>query len=499
MLKTRKALLAAAVAVPLAIAGCSQGTQQANNGSAANGGNNDGEVMLRFWVADSAFESDDSPGQQMVRAFNEKYKGKIRVEAKYAPWEAHNTAIQAAFASGDEPDLFQMPLGAQISDYASKKLIQPVTGLVSDNWKNQFYEGSFTEGVNQFDGNIYAWPTTGPSLSYMLFYNKEVLEKAGLEPKAPKTWDELREMAQTVTKQGKGDIYGITFGGGTPARFTQLVAAGFAVGAGKGDSPFEGFNFIQGKYDLDSKAWVDAVNYLLTLKKDGSILPSSFTMKTTEADAMFAQGKAAFLLGGRWGLGNLKTQNPDLKFGSAITPTPDGSTPKYGYTLAVPERGFVVAKNTKHPKEVGIFIEEGLTSKEFFASFLKKGIALTPIPEVNNDESNYAFPELKEFVQVHNDSWILGPDPVGRNPDLASISNKIGGLLQEKMKPNTGEVLQSILNGTVTNVEETLKAHNDKLNKNLQDTVQKAKEDGAKVDMADFHFPEWDGVSNYKK
>jgi ABC-type glycerol-3-phosphate transport system substrate-binding protein len=332
----------------------------------------------------------------------------------------------------------------------------------------------------------------------MLYYNKDVLQKAGLEPKAPKTWDELRQMAKTVSQKGGGDVYGITFAGGTPARFTQLVAAGFAVGAGKGDSPFDGFNFIQGKYDLDSKAWVDSVNYLLNLKKDGSILPSSFTLKNPEAEALFAQGKAAFLLDGRWGLHNIKTQYPDAKFGSAITPTPDGSVPKYGYTLAVPERSFVVAKNTKHPKEVGKVIEEALSSKEYYASYLKQGVSLTPIPAVNKDESNYAYPEMKEFVQVHNDSWILGPDPIASNPQLVPVSNKIGGLVQDKMRPNTGEVLQGILNGTVTNVEEALKIQNDKLNKNLQDAVKKAKDDGAKVDMEDFHFPKWDGVSNFK-
>jgi multiple sugar transport system substrate-binding protein len=105
---------------------------------------------------------------------------------------------------------------------------------------------------------------------------------------------------------------------------------------------------------------------------------------------------------------------------------------------------------------------------------------------------------MKEFVQVHNDSWILGPDPIASNPQLVPVSNKIGGLVQDKMRPNTGEVLQGILNGTVSNVEEALKIQNDKLNKNLQDAVKKAKDDGAKVDMEDFHFPKWDGVSNFK-
>jgi multiple sugar transport system substrate-binding protein len=498
MVHRKSATIAAALALTTALAGCSGGNQ-ANNESATKGAESNKEVVLRVWSADSTFEGESSPGQQIVKVFNEKNKGKIRVEAKYSPWESHNTAVQAAFASGDEPDLFQLPLGSQISDYVSKKLVQPISGLVSDQWSSKFYDGSFLEGINKFDGKIYSWPTTGPSLSYMLFYNKDVLKNAGLEPRAPKTWDELREMAKKVTAQGKGDVYGVAFGGGTPARFTQLVVAGFAVGASKGESPFDGFNFIEGKYDLGSKPWVDSVNFLLNIKKDGSILPSSFMLKTTEAEALFAEGKAAFLLNGRWGLSNVKKLNPNLNFGSAYTPTPDGSTPKYGYTLALPERSYVISKNSKHAAEVGKFIEEAIASKEFYNLYMKQGISLTPMPEVNADESNYPYPELKEFVKVHNDAWVLGPDPVARNPELVPVSTKIGGLVQDKMKPNTGEVLQMILNGKATNVEATLKEHSDKLNKNLEDAVNKAKADGAKVDMKDFQFSNWDGKSTYKE
>ncbi len=493
-------ILSAVLVLTLVLAGCSNGNAGNTQNESGNNKGMEGEIVIQVWGADqSTWEGENSPGQKVVKKFNEKYKGEIRVEPKYGPWESHNTSIQAAFASGDEPDLFQLPLGSQVADYVDKDLIQPITGLVSDTWKDQFYEGTFQEGVNQFDGKIYTWPGTGPSLSYMLFYNKEVLENAGLEPKAPRTWDELREMAKTVTEQGKGDVFGLTFGGGTPARFTQLAVAGFAVGASKGESPFDGFNFIEGKYDLDSKAWVDAVNFMLALKEDGSILPSSFMMKTTEAEALFGEGKAAFLLNGRWGLSNLKNLYPDLSYGSAYVPTPDGSVPKFGYTLALPERGYVIAKNTKHPEAVGKFIEEAFASKEFYDLYMQKGISLTPMPEVNDNDSNYPYPELKEFVQVHNDAWILGPDPIARNPELVPVSKEIGSLVQDKMKPNTGEVLQMILNGSATDVEKTLKEHNDKLNKNLQDAIEKVKAEGGNVSLDDFKFPNWDGVTDYQE
>ena len=174
-----------------------------------------------------------------------------------------------------------MPLGSQFVDYVERDLIQPLSGLVSDSWADQFYEGSFAEGVNMFDGQIYSWPGTGPSLSYMLYYNKDVLEAAGLEAKAPETWEEMREMARIVTEQGNGDIFGLVFSGGTPSRFTQLAVAGFASGISDGQGSFDGFNYITGQYELDNQAWVDSLNFILDLKNDGSILPSSFMLKVS--------------------------------------------------------------------------------------------------------------------------------------------------------------------------------------------------------------------------
>ena len=62
--------------------------------------------------------------------------------------------MQAAFASGDAPDIFQMPLGTNVSSMVDDELIQPISGLVSEKWSEQYYESTFQEGVNKIDGEI---------------------------------------------------------------------------------------------------------------------------------------------------------------------------------------------------------------------------------------------------------------------------------------------------------------------------------------------------------
>ncbi|WP_226527239.1 ABC transporter substrate-binding protein [Metabacillus niabensis] len=478
--------------VLITVVGCAGG-QKTQNDTTENG-----EVVIKFWTAAGEFRGEDSGGMQVIKEFNEKYKGKIRVDAKYAPWEEHNPSMQAAFSSGDTPDIFQMPLGTTVSSMVKDELIQPISGLVSEEWSERFYDDSFQEGVNVFDGEIYSWSFDGPSLSYMLYYNKDVLKNAGLDPnQPPTTWDELRDMAKVVTEQGKGDIFGLAFAGGGPAVFVQNLIAGFAIGSNP-EHTMDGFNFKTGKYEFNGENWVESVNFLLDIKKDGSILPSSMMLKVPEAQMLFAEGKAAFLIDGRWAMGNIKDNNADVNYSVTHVPTKDGSTPTYGYNSALPERGIVVSKDTKHAEAVATFIEEGIGSKNFSEKWVQGAKGLSPMPEVNEDESLYPFPEFENFVQTHNDTIKAIPDPFVRNPEEIAVSNEIGGMEQSKMKPSISEIFVMLMNET-GNVEDKLKEANILLNKNLQEGIEKVKGKGGNVSLEDYIFPNWDPKADYTK
>lgn len=65
-----------------------------------------------------------------------------------------------------------------------------------------------------YDQNGKAVSVAYKSSVQMLFYNKDLLKAAGLDPeKPPKTWDEFRAMSTAVTKAGAGKFYG----GGIPS------------------------------------------------------------------------------------------------------------------------------------------------------------------------------------------------------------------------------------------------------------------------------------------
>jgi multiple sugar transport system substrate-binding protein len=481
------------------LSGCTSAgnnTEKAAEGTGdSNVNSSNEEVVLKFWTGNDLYNGEESPGMVTINEFNEEYKGKIRLETTFMPWSEHNTAIQAALSTDDLPDLFAMPQGSELNRLVSQNLIRPIDDIVSDEWKSQFYEGSFMEGVNVLNGNTYTWPFTGPAMNNIMYYNKTVLENAGLDPESPpKTWDEFREMSRIVTEKGQGDVYGVVFAGGANG-WTKRMMEGFAIGVNPTEG-INGFNYKQGKYTLDSQAWKDTMNLFLDLKKDNSILPSAYSLPQMDASVLFGTDKAAFFFEARWGLWLLKRDTPDANFGLAAIPTPDGSTPQIAYNLA-PTTGIVVSNSTEHPKEVGTVIERALASENFYTKYMEGGVALAPFEQLNQDEANYPFPEFKKFVQLHEQVLRQGPDPSIRNPEVAQVIEEMAGMQQSTIKPSIDELLISILVDSGENADERLNSYAEKLNTGLDDAINKVHETQADITHDTFTFPNWDPSKNY--
>ena len=80
-------------------------------------------------------------------------------------------------------------------NFAALGLLTDITSDVAD-MKDDFYEGPWNSGT--LDGKNYGLPLNSNNLS--LFYNKDMLDKAGLQP--PTTWDELTAVSQALSTAG---------------------------------------------------------------------------------------------------------------------------------------------------------------------------------------------------------------------------------------------------------------------------------------------------------
>ncbi|MET7272572.1 sugar ABC transporter substrate-binding protein [Streptomyces flaveolus] len=181
------------------------------------------------------------------------------------------------------------------------------------------------EGIVDFgsyEGTYYGAARSVNTLA--LFYNKDVLDKAGV--RVPGTWAELREAARTLTR---GKQYGLALSAG---------------GAEDGVFQFTPFMWSNGgdETKLDSPQVAGALDYWKSLLKDGSLSKSTVNWTQADVNDQFMAGNAAMMINGPWQVETLNTDK-SLHWGIARIPVPkagdDSVGPLGGAVLTVPRTG----------------------------------------------------------------------------------------------------------------------------------------------------------------
>src|SRR5690606_27090185 len=142
----------------------------------------------------------------------------------------------------------------------------------------------------------------------LTWYNKQMLEDAGYDPEVGvRTWDEFRDAARKITENGGGTTFGWIQGIGHIARMGDSLTS-LAKLAGATDT----FDYAAGEYNFSSDAYVNALEFLVSMAQDGSLSPSSITNDTRTARARWAAGEGALFMDGPWNIGVLRGGFPDF-------------------------------------------------------------------------------------------------------------------------------------------------------------------------------------------
>ncbi|MGL4609278.1 MAG: ABC transporter substrate-binding protein [Trueperaceae bacterium] len=188
---------------------------------------------------------------------------------------------------------------------AAQGALADLTSYISE-WegKDIYYEGPWSSTL--YDGKNYGVPFGSNATT--LYYNVELLEEAGVEP--PKTWDELRETAKTLTS---GDRAGFCLSliNSEEGTFTFLP---FIWGNG-GDIPTIG----------DDKS-VEALALLnAMMNEDKSIPKDVLNWGQGDVNNQFMAGKCAMQINGPWQVPGLEEAN--LEFTWNVSDWPNNGTP----------------------------------------------------------------------------------------------------------------------------------------------------------------------------
>lgn len=260
-MKKRIAALAMAGLMVLSAAGCgpqvnggdSEGKEQESSSEKKEDAKGDGEVVLQ--VVDMS-DSTKARREEYNKKFEEE--NNCKVEYTVLAGDQYQTTINSSIKANTAPDLFALPSGVKLSTAVEEGWYMPMNDYVEDGFFDTFSEGALNEGITTMDGEVYVLPEAANIVNTLVFYNKNVLEDAGVDTNnLPKTWSEFREACKQVTEAGKGKYYGMIEGGKQINRLEIAIRA-LSCLAGSKSNDIGVISMVDGKNVLNSDAMIQA-------------------------------------------------------------------------------------------------------------------------------------------------------------------------------------------------------------------------------------------------
>jgi multiple sugar transport system substrate-binding protein len=261
---------------------------------------------------------------QLVDAYNKSHKSQAKLSI--IPSAQFVQKFGTAAASGSAPDVASIDL-VFLPYFASQGALEDITDVAN----SLPYKDSLSPAHRKlatYDGKTYALPFTAEAS--VLYYNKDLFKKAGLDPKKPPTnYAEILSDAKKLRALGK-DTYGFAFagacGGCNVFEFTPHIwASGGDILSGDGK-----------KATLDTPQVTDALQFYRDLYTAGVMPPGVKTDSGNQQAPTFSSGKLGMTPLGAFAVSTFKASK--VNFGVAPLPGKDGGTASFagGDEIAIP-------------------------------------------------------------------------------------------------------------------------------------------------------------------
>ncbi len=319
-------------------------------------------VKIVFWEQEG--EDVDAFIDELVNAFMAENPD-IVVERVHYGNEELRDQFQTAGLAGAAPELVRVP-NDFAGPFSGLDLILPVNEVFGQDVLGQLLPAAIQ--ASRVKGTDWGVPDNyGNHL--MLLYNKDLV------PEAPKTTDEMIEIAKQLTKDvdgdGEPDQYGLAYNLNEPFWLAPWIGGFGGWPLDENDQPA-----------LGSEAVVKALEFVHHLKYVHKVVPVECDYNC--ADTLFKEGKAAMIINGDWSLGGYVEALGD-KLG--VAPIPE--IPGYGWpTPMTSGKYWMVAKQVKDDpaklEAVQRFVAY-MVSKDVQKQWLEKFKRLPSNKELAND------------------------------------------------------------------------------------------------------------------
>ncbi len=252
----------------------------------------DGSVTLSMW---NRYPELNIPFEEFIARFEEENPG-ITIELQNIPLASNTAQYQTAIAENSLPDIFTTQ--PSLDELVELDLVKDLSDLFPEEVKEEYFPGTWFEGGTTLNGKAYVLPMFSPNHGVnMLYYNKRVLEKYGLEESdVPQTWGEMMTVGKQINKASNGEVYGLMWSN------VDWANAGFVHMMATAISPNTHlkFDYKEGSPSFATEGNIESIKFLKKMYEEGVMHPMSIEVDTTKAEANFAADKAAFYISGNW-------------------------------------------------------------------------------------------------------------------------------------------------------------------------------------------------------
>ena len=281
------------------------GAQNAPAGNGGASGYSGAPVTLQFW---NGFTGGDGAFmKKLVEKFQTEHTN-IKIQMNTMQWANYYAKLPTAVTAGQGPEIAVMHVDS-VATNAARRVIQPLDDVAKalNLSESDFAPVPWKAGI--YKDKRYSIPLDVHPLAF--YYNKTLMEKAGLDPnKPPMTADDYAKALDALKSKGiKGHW-------ATPFQFTGGLTVQSLIWQFGGDlftpdgtkSAFADANAVKG------------LTWFTDLVKNGH---SPNKIAQDADNVAFQNDKNAFIWNGIWNINTLK-EKPSLKWGVAALPNIGG-------------------------------------------------------------------------------------------------------------------------------------------------------------------------------
>ena len=407
------AVAAAAVIVPLALAGCST-SSNTSAGSATSG-----TLTVVSWKGGGT----DVGGMPAINAAFEKAYPNIKLQFKFVQSANYDTYNNPRLAAGTAADVLMLDRGHMLT-WQKQGFLADVS---NQPWVSRMDPA--LKPFNQIGGKTYQF--NAESVPIAMYANVDLLKSAGID-KVPTTWTEF--LADLKTLQGK-NIGGFILpekGAWIGEQLSLLLAAQHVA-----------TNWPQ-QYDASKvtfdPSWAGVVNQEKQLFSEGVVDPKLSLGLDPNVDGIpqFEAGKWAFMIQGAWALTAVQQAS---KFTVTLNGFPGGTTPKAFNFIG---SGWGINSKAKNKSAAETYINF-LTKASTETMFLKAETAFSTLTDVKTP-SSAAFAPV-EASQAAGDNVVSADEQLNAPDAGTQIQNAIQALFVNPTMATSAVI--STLNSTV--------------------------------------------------